>query len=105
MTGNISGTKTARALNICVILCLELATTLRKFGVCATHSLEMLKVRKTVKFDLGSWLVISRTATVTAFKFCVILCLELTTTLCKFGLCATHSLEILKVRKIPKTLL
>ena len=103
--GNISVTTTARALNICVILCLELTTTLCKVGVCATYSLEMLKVRKTVKFDMSSWLVTSRTSTATAFKFCVILCLELTTTLCKFGLCATHSLEMLKVRKIPKTLL
>ena len=44
--GNISGTTTARALKFCVILCLELTTTLSKFGVCARHSLEMLKVKK-----------------------------------------------------------
>ena len=102
MTGNISGITTARALKFCVILCLELTTSLCKFGVCATHSLEMLKVRKTVKFDLSSWLVISRTARATAFKFCLILCVDLTTIFPKFGVYATHTLEMLKVRKIVK---
>ena len=47
--GNISGTTTARSLKYCVILRLELTSTLPKFGVCATHSLEMLKVRKIPK--------------------------------------------------------
>ena len=47
--GNISGTAKASALKFCVILCLELTAILRKFGVFATHSLEMLKVRKTPK--------------------------------------------------------
>ena len=49
MTDNISGTTTARALKFSVVLCLELTITLCKFGVIATHSLEMLKVRKIPK--------------------------------------------------------
>ena len=100
--GNISETTTARALKFCVILCLELTTTLCKFGVCATHSSEMLKVRKTVKYDFSSWLLISGTATATAFKFCEILCVDLITIFPKFGVYATHSLEMLKVRKTVK---
>ena len=79
---------------------MHLATIFPKFGVYATHSLEMLKVRKIVKYDLRSWLVISRTARATAFKFCVILCVDLTTIFPKFRVCTPHSLEILKVRKI-----
>ena len=44
--------------------------------------------------------IISRTATARASKVCVVLCLELRSTFPKFGVWTTHSLEILKVRKI-----
>ena len=45
---------------------------------------------------------ISGTPAARALKFWVRLCLGLTTTLPKFGACATYSLEILKVRKTAK---
>ena len=62
----------------------------------------MLKVKKTVKFDLNSCLVISRTATARAFKFCVILCVDVITIFPKFGVYDTHTLGMFKVRKIVK---
>ena len=84
---------------------MDLTTIFPKFGVYATRSLEMFKVRKIPKTLLSLTGNISGTTKTRSLKSCVILCLELTTTLHKFGVCATHSLEMLKVRKIPKTLL
>ena len=62
----------------------------------------MLKVRKTAKFDLNSWVGISRTTTARVSKSCVVLSLELSNISPKTGVWSKNGVELLKVRKKAK---
>lgn len=79
----------------------KLMTLFPKFGFWTTN-VEMLKVRKTAKFDLNSWVGISRTTTARASKSCVVLSLELSNISPKTGVWSKNGVELLKVRTKAK---
>ena len=102
---DISWTTTAKASKFCVMLRLEYRNFLSKFGTWTIIGSEMLKVRKIAKSVLQLWVDISWTTTAKASIFCVMLKLERGNFLSKFGTWTSIGSEMLKVRRITKSVL
>ena len=85
LSPDISRTAWAMTSNFCVKLRLEISNNFSKSGVWTTNGAEMLKARIKSKFDLNSWVYISRTTIASGSKFDVVLWLELINICLKSG--------------------
>ena len=83
---NISGSTTVKASNFCMILRLDFNNSLPKLVILTRFHSEMLKVRKSTKNDFKWRLNILRSTAVKAYKFCMILSLDLNNSFPKFGI-------------------
>ena len=83
---NISESTTVKASNFYMIITLDFSNSSPKLGILTSFHSEMLKVRKSTKNDFKWRLNISRNMVVKAFKFYMIIGLDLSNSFLKFGI-------------------